>query len=65
MVKLISSSERINWWEKISFQRFRLLIIDEEHKFGVNVKDKLKTLKANIDTLTLTATPFRERFSFL
>jgi transcription-repair coupling factor (superfamily II helicase) len=34
-----------------------LLIIDEEQKFGVGVKDKLKTLEVNIDTLTLTATP--------
>jgi transcription-repair coupling factor (superfamily II helicase) len=33
-----------------------LLIVDEEQKFGVNVKDKLKTIAANVDTLTLTAT---------
>ena len=37
---------------------------DEEHKFGVNVKDKLKTLKANIDTLTLTATPIPRTLQF-
>jgi transcription-repair coupling factor (superfamily II helicase) len=63
MVKLILSSERINWLEKI-FKDLGLLIIDEEHKFGVNVKDKLKTLKANIDTLTLTATPIPRTLQF-
>jgi len=41
----------------IKFKDLGLLIIDEEHKFGVSVKDKLKTLKTNVDTLTLTATP--------
>ena len=51
--------------KRYRIQRFRFLIIDEEHKFGVNVKDKLKTLKANIDTLTLTATPIPRTFSFL
>ena len=41
-----------------------LLIIDEEQKFGVNVKDKLKTLRASIDTLTLTATPIPRTLQF-
>ena len=41
-----------------------LLIIDEEQKFGVNVKDKLKTLRANVDTLTLTATPIPRTLQF-
>ncbi|MFT6716021.1 MAG: transcription-repair coupling factor (superfamily II helicase) [Saprospiraceae bacterium] len=41
-----------------------LLIIDEEQKFGVSVKDKLKTLKANLDTLTLTATPIPRTLQF-
>jgi transcription-repair coupling factor (superfamily II helicase) len=48
----------------IEFKDLGLLIIDEEHKFGVNVKDKLKTLKANIDTLTLTATPIPRTLQF-
>lgn len=48
----------------IEFKNLGLLIIDEEHKFGVNVKDKLKTLKANIDTLTLTATPIPRTLQF-
>lgn len=48
----------------IAFKDLGLLIIDEEHKFGVNVKDKLKTLKNNIDTLTLTATPIPRTLQF-
>ncbi len=50
--------------EKIKFKDLGLLIIDEEHKFGVAVKDKLKTLKSNIDTLTLTATPIPRTLQF-
>ena len=50
--------------DKVKFKDLGLLIIDEEHKFGVNVKDKLKTLKANIDTLTLTATPIPRTLQF-
>ncbi|KQR95460.1 transcription-repair coupling factor [Chryseobacterium sp. Leaf180] len=50
--------------EKVKFKDLGLLIIDEEHKFGVAVKDKLKTLKANIDTLTLTATPIPRTLQF-
>ncbi|MEG1200417.1 MAG: CarD family transcriptional regulator, partial [Algoriella sp.] len=38
---------------KIEYKDLGLLIVDEEHKFGVAVKDKLKTLRENIDTLTL------------
>ncbi|MDP3682775.1 MAG: transcription-repair coupling factor, partial [Ignavibacteria bacterium] len=41
----------------IKFNDLGLLIIDEEHRFGVMVKEKLKALKVNVDTLTLTATP--------
>ena len=41
----------------ISFKDLGLLIIDEEHRFGVMAKEKLRSLKANVDTLTLTATP--------
>ncbi len=48
----------------VKFKDLGLLIIDEEHKFGVNVKDKLKTLKNNIDTLTLTATPIPRTLQF-
>ncbi|MCW4451876.1 transcription-repair coupling factor [Kaistella sp. BT6-1-3] len=48
----------------VKFKDLGLLIIDEEHKFGVSVKDKLKTLKNNIDTLTLTATPIPRTLQF-
>ncbi len=41
----------------IKFKDFGLLIIDEEHRFGVMAKEKLRSLKLNVDTLTLTATP--------
>lgn len=39
------------------FENLGLLIIDEEHRFGVRQKEKIKALRANIDILTLTATP--------
>ncbi|MEO0082872.1 MAG: transcription-repair coupling factor [candidate division WOR-3 bacterium] len=42
---------------QIEFKNLGLLIIDEEHKFGVKQKEKIKKLKASIDVLTLTATP--------
>ncbi len=41
----------------VKFNNLGLLIIDEEHRFGVMAKEKLRSLKANVDTLTLTATP--------
>ncbi len=50
--------------KSIKFKDLGLLIIDEEQKFGVAVKDKLKTLKENIDTLTLTATPIPRTLQF-
>lgn len=50
--------------KSIQFKDLGLLIIDEEQKFGVAVKDKLKTLKENIDTLTLTATPIPRTLQF-
>ena len=48
----------------VKFKDLGLLIIDEEQKFGVSIKDKLKTLKSNIDTLTLTATPIPRTLQF-
>ncbi len=50
--------------KQIKFRDLGLLIIDEEQKFGVGVKDKLKTIKANVDTLTLTATPIPRTLQF-
>jgi transcription-repair coupling factor (superfamily II helicase) len=50
--------------KRVQFKDLGLLIIDEEQKFGVAVKDKLKTLRANVDTLTLTATPIPRTLQF-
>lgn len=43
--------------DDIAFNRLGLIIVDEEHRFGVKQKEKLKALRANVDMLTLTATP--------
>ena len=43
--------------KEIEFKDLGLLIIDEEHRFGVKAKEKIKQYKANIDVLTMTATP--------
>ena len=48
----------------ILFKDLGLLIIDEEQKFGVSVKEKLKAMKVNVDTLTLTATPIPRTLQF-
>ncbi|MGL5112137.1 MAG: DEAD/DEAH box helicase, partial [Flavobacterium sp.] len=50
--------------KNVVFKDLGLLIVDEEQKFGVNVKDKLKTIAANVDTLTLTATPIPRTLQF-
>ena len=50
--------------KKIKFKDLGLLIIDEEQKFGVTSKERLKTLKVNVDTLTLTATPIPRTLQF-
>jgi transcription-repair coupling factor (superfamily II helicase) len=48
----------------VKFKDLGLLIIDEEQKFGVGVKEKLKQFRANVDTLTLTATPIPRTLHF-
>ena len=48
----------------VAFKDLGLLVIDEEQKFGVAVKDKLKTMRSNIDTLTLSATPIPRTLQF-
>ncbi len=50
--------------KEVKFKDLGLLIIDEEQHFGVSVKEKLKQLKANVDTLTLTATPIPRTLQF-
>ena len=49
---------------KLKFKDLGLLIIDEEQKFGVSVKEKLKQMRANVDVLTLTATPIPRTLQF-
>ena len=48
----------------IQFKDLGLLVIDEEQKFGVAIKERLKQLKVNVDTLTLTATPIPRTLQF-
>jgi transcription-repair coupling factor (superfamily II helicase) len=48
----------------VIFKDLGLLVIDEEQKFGVSAKEKLRELRANIDTLTLTATPIPRTLHF-
>lgn len=50
--------------KSIKFKDLGLLIIDEEQKFGVSVKEKLRQMKVNVDTLTLTATPIPRTLQF-
>jgi transcription-repair coupling factor (superfamily II helicase) len=59
---IIGTHQLVN--KNVKFKDLGLLVIDEEQKFGVAVKDKLKTLKENIDTLTLTATPIPRTLQF-
>lgn len=48
----------------VDFKNLGLLIVDEEQKFGVAVKEKLRALKTNVDVLTLTATPIPRTLQF-
>ena len=50
--------------QKIKFKDLGLLVIDEEQKFGVGSKEKLRNMKVNVDTLTLTATPIPRTLQF-
>jgi len=59
---IIGTHQLVN--KDVKYKDLGLLIVDEEHKFGVGVKDKLKTLRSNVDTLTLTATPIPRTLQF-
>lgn len=59
---LIGTHRIIN--KDIDFKDLGLMIIDEEQKFGVKVKEKLKEIKVNVDSLTLTATPIPRTLHF-
>jgi len=50
--------------KEVEFFDLGLLIIDEEQKFGVSTKEKLKQLRVNVDTLTMTATPIPRTLQF-
>ena len=50
--------------KQVEFKDLGLLIVDEEQKFGVAVKEKLRALKTNVDVLTLTATPIPRTLQF-
>ncbi|MDX1406778.1 MAG: transcription-repair coupling factor [Saprospiraceae bacterium] len=50
--------------KNVGFKDLGLLIVDEEQKFGVGAKERLRTLKVNVDTLTLTATPIPRTLQF-
>ncbi len=62
-INIIIGTHRIVGKDVI-FKDLGLLIIDEEQKFGVSVKEKLRQLKANVDTLTMTATPIPRTLQF-
>ncbi len=59
---LIGTHSLLN--KELQFKDLGLLIIDEEQKFGVAAKEKLRNLKVNVDTLTLTATPIPRTLQF-
>ncbi|WP_439951242.1 transcription-repair coupling factor [Formosa haliotis] len=59
---IIGTHQLVN--KSVVFKDLGLLIVDEEQKFGVAVKEKLKTLKENVDVLTLTATPIPRTLQF-
>jgi len=59
---IIGTHQLVN--KKVQFKDLGLLIVDEEQKFGVAVKEKLKSIKENVDVLTLTATPIPRTLQF-
>jgi transcription-repair coupling factor (superfamily II helicase) len=59
---IIGTHQLVN--KNVRFKDLGLLIVDEEQKFGVSVKDKLKAIKENVDVLTLTATPIPRTLQF-
>ncbi|MGB5435359.1 MAG: transcription-repair coupling factor [Maribacter sp.] len=59
---IIGTHQLVN--KNVKFKDLGLLIVDEEQKFGVSVKDKLKAIKENVDVLTLTATPIPRTLQF-
>ncbi len=62
-VDILIGTQRIAG-KKIPFKNLGLLILDEEQRFGVAVKERLREVRANVDTLTLTATPIPRTLQF-
>lgn len=62
-VDIIIGTHRLTG-KDVVFKDLGLLIVDEEQKFGVGVKEKLKSLKVNVDTITMTATPIPRTLQF-
>ena len=59
---MIGTHQVVN--RKINFKNLGLLIVDEEQKFGVSIKEKLRAFKPNVDVLALTATPIPRTLQF-
>ena len=59
---IIGTHQLVN--KNVEFKDLGLLIVDEEQKFGVSVKEKLRSIKENVDVLTLTATPIPRTLQF-
>ena len=59
---IIGTHQLVN--KSIKFKNLGLLVVDEEQKFGVSVKEKLRDIKNNVDVLTLTATPIPRTLQF-
>ena len=59
---IIGTHQLVN--DKLKYKDLGLLIIDEEQKFGVAVKDKIKSIRKNVDVLTLSATPIPRTLQF-
>ncbi len=59
---LVGTHQLVN--KEVKFKDLGLLIVDEEQKFGVGVKEKLKTMRSTVDILTLTATPIPRTLQF-
>lgn len=59
---LVGTHQLVN--KDVKFKDLGLLIVDEEQKFGVGVKEKLKTMRSTVDILTLTATPIPRTLQF-
>ena len=63
-IDILIGTHKLAISRSVQFHDLGLLIIDEEQKFGVAVKERIRQLRANIDTLTLSATPIPRTLQF-